>query len=229
MRCTLTLLFLTVGVLGIASETPCPARNADRPLELTILRGVGSERGGCELLGQRRTQKVRGLGRESVHTSRAQTARPGEERVRLIAYDKEALWNAARNLCGNGFGVSWADSKVQHTDQAVLVPPTLDKPSGNAPPLQVEPLIQTGPSSNRVDLVFFSDGCMHVLCLRCVSLSPVPSDLAEEHEKFLADARRLAEDVSQNQTFNTVKPLLNFWAAFTPSREVCSCQSLRST
>lgn len=226
MRCTLALLFLTVGVLGIASEIPCPARNADRPLELTILRGVGNEEGGCELLGQRRTQKVRGLGRDSVHTSRAQTARPGEECVRFIAYDREALWNAAHSLCGDSFGASWEESEPQRTDQAVLV---LDKPSGNAPPLQVEPLIQTGPSSNRVDLVFFSDGCMRVLSFHRVNLSLIPSDLAEEHDKFLADARRLAEDVSQNQTFNTVKPLLNFWAAFTPSREVCSCQFLRLT
>ncbi len=27
------------------------------------------------------------------------------------------------------------------------------------PPLEIEPLIISGPSSNRVDLVFFSDGC----------------------------------------------------------------------
>ena len=36
----------------------------------------------------------------------------------------------------------------------------------------------------------------------------------------MEDAFRLAEDISGNQTFYTVKPLLNFWAAFTPSREV---------
>ncbi|KAK7054349.1 hypothetical protein VNI00_003543 [Paramarasmius palmivorus] len=69
-------------------------------------------------------------------------------------------------------------------------------------PLEVIPLIVNGPYINRVDLVFFSDGY-----------------LLEEREKFLADARYLAEDISGNQTFNTVKPLLNFWAAFTPSEE----------
>lgn len=42
----------------------------------------------------------------------------------------------------------------------------------------------------------------------------------EEKDKFIGDARRLSEDLSQNQTFYTVKPLLNFWAAFTPSKEV---------
>jgi len=51
-------------------------------------------------------------------------------------------------------------------------------------------------------------------------------DLAEEREKFVSDALRLAEDVSKNQTFNTVQPLLNFWAAFSPSKEVCYCSIL---
>ncbi|KAF5360455.1 hypothetical protein D9756_004955 [Leucocoprinus leucothites] len=44
-------------------------------------------------------------------------------------------------------------------------------------------------------------------------------DTSEEAGKFFEDAQRLAEDVSQNQTFYTVKPLLNFWGAFTPSEE----------
>ena len=50
----------------------------------------------------------------------------------------------------------------------------------------------------------------------------IPEDLQEEREKFVSDALRLAEDVSKNQTFNTVQPLLNFWAAFSPSKEVRS-------
>lgn len=44
-------------------------------------------------------------------------------------------------------------------------------------------------------------------------------DTREEKEKFIKDANKLALDVSNNQTFATVKPLLNFWAAFTPSNE----------
>jgi hypothetical protein len=45
-------------------------------------------------------------------------------------------------------------------------------------------------------------------------------DTTEEIDKFFTDAKRLADDVSQNQTFFTVRPLLNFWGAFTPSEEV---------
>ncbi|TFK20410.1 hypothetical protein FA15DRAFT_673501 [Coprinopsis marcescibilis] len=71
-----------------------------------------------------------------------------------------------------------------------------------APPLEVTPLSVTGPPANRVDLVFFADGY-----------------LESERSKFLDDAQRLANDLTQNQTFNTVKPLLNFWAAFSPSKE----------
>ena len=49
------------------------------------------------------------------------------------------------------------------------------------------------------------------------------ADVADERGKFIEDARRLAEDVSNNQTFNTVQPLLNFWAGFSPSKEVSFC------
>ncbi|KAF9265266.1 hypothetical protein L218DRAFT_898916 [Marasmius fiardii PR-910] len=70
------------------------------------------------------------------------------------------------------------------------------------PSLEITPLVVTGMSSNRVDLVFFSDGY-----------------LQEEKEKFIEDARYLAEELTTNQTFHSVKPLLNLWAAFVPSGE----------
>jgi hypothetical protein len=46
------------------------------------------------------------------------------------------------------------------------------------------------------------------------------SDTVDERSKFLDDAHRLALDISSNHTFNTVKPLMNFWAAFVPSHDV---------
>jgi hypothetical protein len=46
------------------------------------------------------------------------------------------------------------------------------------------------------------------------------ADTSEERDKFIRDAARLTEDISGNQTFHTVKPLLNIWAAFAPSKEV---------
>lgn len=92
-------------------------------------------------------------------------------------------------------------------------------PEISPPPLEVVPLLVSGSSANRVDFVFFSDGCKlrSLKVLKCLTSS---TDIAEERDKFVTDALRLAEDVSKNQTFNTVQPLLNFWAAFTPSKEV---------
>ena len=45
-------------------------------------------------------------------------------------------------------------------------------------------------------------------------------DTKPEKSKFFDDATRLAGEISKNQTFHAVKPLLNIWAAFTPSAEV---------
>ena len=36
----------------------------------------------------------------------------------------------------------------------------------------------------------------------------------------MQDVKDLVQEISGNQTFHTVAPLLNFWAVFTPSNEV---------
>jgi hypothetical protein len=108
--------------------------------------------------------------------------------------------------------------------------------SAPAPALRVEPLLVSGPSSNRVDLTFFADGCMRLPLFAARRLMRRTPDTADEHDKFIADARRLADDISANTTFAPVRPLLNFWAAFAPSAEVpcphasarCACRSLTS-
>ncbi|KAE9396151.1 cytochrome P450 [Gymnopus androsaceus JB14] len=91
---------------------------------------------------------------------------------------------------------------LAHDDSHLDAQIPLTKPQTPPPPLEIQPLIVSGSSKNRVDLVFFSDGY-----------------LLEDKDKFMQDALRLAEDVSGNQTFHTVKPLMNFWAAFTASEE----------
>ncbi|KAH8822575.1 IgA peptidase M64-domain-containing protein [Flagelloscypha sp. PMI_526] len=70
------------------------------------------------------------------------------------------------------------------------------------PPLELRPLIVNGPARNRVDITFFSDGYT-----------------IEERDKFFRDALFLATNVTDGQTYATVLPTLNFWAAFTPSNE----------
>jgi hypothetical protein len=108
------------------------------------------------------------------------------------------------------------------------------------PDFDVIPLIVSGPSSNRIDFVFFGDGCksiLHtapfVLPVTTISLFFDPlnvvhlfdellqKDTKDEKPKFVKDAQKLADDLAYNETFATVRPLMNFWAAFTPSNEVC--------
>ncbi|KAH7320682.1 IgA peptidase M64-domain-containing protein [Stachybotrys elegans] len=71
-----------------------------------------------------------------------------------------------------------------------------------APPLEIRPLIVTGPSSNRVDLIFFGDGYTE-----------------DEKDKFFDDAMILATNLTDGQTFADVLPLMNFWAGFSASNE----------
>ncbi|KZW03199.1 hypothetical protein EXIGLDRAFT_600942 [Exidia glandulosa HHB12029] len=70
------------------------------------------------------------------------------------------------------------------------------------PELRISPILVSGPSGNRVNLVFFGDGYVE-----------------DEYDKFVDDATKLAWDIAGNTTFATVRPLLNIFAAFTPSNE----------
>ncbi|KAH9906054.1 IgA peptidase M64-domain-containing protein [Xylariomycetidae sp. FL2044] len=72
----------------------------------------------------------------------------------------------------------------------------------DAPPLEILPLIVNGPSSNRIDLIFFGDGYTE-----------------DERDKFFEDAMFLATNVTSGQTFADVLPMMNFWAGFSPSAE----------
>ncbi|KAH8114551.1 IgA peptidase M64-domain-containing protein [Phellopilus nigrolimitatus] len=145
---------------------------------------------------------------------------PDGEFVLYFSFDLDLLWTKAISFCGSP--TSWSfpvyvapevrqlskASSIKGDDGGQLLFASNDYEDISldtlppSPPLEILPLIATGPSSNRVDLVFFGDGY-----------------IAEEREKFIRDARNLALDISNNQTFATVKPLMNFWAAFTPSKK----------
>lgn len=70
------------------------------------------------------------------------------------------------------------------------------------PPLEIQPLSVNGPSSNRIDLIFFGDGYTE-----------------EEKDKFITDAQFITDNITVGHTFVDVFPLLNFWAGFSPSVE----------
>ncbi|CCA71389.1 hypothetical protein PIIN_11860 [Serendipita indica DSM 11827] len=76
-----------------------------------------------------------------------------------------------------------------------------ENPLPPPPSLTVKPLVLSGPSDNRVDLVFFGDGCVSSSTEKIISERLV--DTPSEEAKFFADALRLAEDISANQTFSS--------------------------
>ena len=47
-------------------------------------------------------------------------------------------------------------------------------------------------------------------------------DTPEEKHQFFKDVKFLVDSISANQTYHTVAPLMNFWAAYTPSKQVSS-------
>ena len=144
-----------VSLLGFATLTyafslPQPKR----PSELVVLRDEDLR---CTVLSFRETQVLRGVTDDAVYTTSLATIEGGQ-RVSYVSYDASAIWDKARSECANDLTEElWAEGveDVQHTFHAStgsrgVVPP---------PELKVSPLVVSGPSSNRVDLVFFSDGC----------------------------------------------------------------------
>ncbi|KAH9850218.1 IgA peptidase M64-domain-containing protein [Lenzites betulinus] len=182
------------------------AESARDDSELVVIRALDGTRR-CKHLALRQLH-FRALPSHGYMSSK--TLDTGEERLQLVHSSSDLIWERAEELCGKrhtwDFHVLLQDepqvADIQGVDQTILRASALPASRARVPPLQIEPLITSGDSANRVDLMFFADGYT-----------------LEEKGKFLEDAMRLAEDISGNQTFYTVKPLLNFWAAFTPSKE----------
>ena len=67
---------------------------------------------------------------------------------------------------------------------------------------EVRTFVNSGPSENRIDLVFMGDGY-----------------LESEREKFFGDAQRLSKDLFDSRTFSSYLPLFNVHAVFRPSAQ----------
>lgn len=96
-------------------------------------------------------------------------------------------------------GRSMAD--VEATLAARNVAPNLEVAGPDAAD-ELIPLLETGPSANRIDLVFMGDGYT-----------------AAERELFIQDAKRIFAEMFETPTFRGYRPLFNIWAVFRPSVE----------
>jgi hypothetical protein len=67
---------------------------------------------------------------------------------------------------------------------------------------EVIEIVNTGPPSNRIDLVFMGDGYTQ-----------------QQRSQMLADMNRLVDDMFTGTTFTPYVPLFNVWVVFRPSDE----------
>ncbi len=155
MKILAATLSLAAAAWGLAQHA---SRGEQLPFELQVVRG--SATGKCDVITFRKTQIIRGLGSGAAHVTSLRTV-SGDDKLSIISYDEEALWDQATFLCKHG---EWMRGSVGRdmggvpsvAGQEVFSEISL---SHAYPPLEIFPLIKSGSSSNRVDLVFFSDGC----------------------------------------------------------------------
>lgn len=122
-----------------------------RPLEVILERPINSSI--CEVLAIRKSQTLRGIPNGDVYSTELSTT-TGGRRYSFISYDEGPLSAAVQSVCDNTpRDASWTWDGTDTQAAFRTRPPT------KSPPLHISPLIQSGPSSNRVDLVFFGDGC----------------------------------------------------------------------
>jgi hypothetical protein len=163
-----------------------------RPFELVLAIHEDST---CSVVSVRQTQHHKGLsdqpGHYVVERSRKLTARLDEE-LRVFAFDQEVFRELGSIGCGTqarstrddiawdeftSFGLTGISAASRQTVMSKIPVDAVDW-NTRVPPLHIERLIESGPSNNRIDLVFFSDGCTYIItCTVCVLLSEIPSCL----------------------------------------------------
>ena len=144
LRLWVFLSLLTTRSTGVVSHS------SHHPFKSSI----EQERSNCNVLSFGRTQHHKGLSDEPGHYI-VESRRNSPHRFDLLSYDSNLLWKKTRALCN-------FREDLQIHNQKVFSDLGLDNDSAlrdSSPSLRIEPLIQSGPSGNRVDLVFFSDGC----------------------------------------------------------------------
>lgn len=144
-----------------------------RPLELSLLQEATKS----SIVSFRQTQHHKGLSREPGHyvIEKPRKLRADmHQEIQILAYENDVVWAQARLMCDGDITddesvLPLVANTLVKTNQRVLsnnpLLPDETYWKGHAPPLQIELLIESGPSANRVDLVFFSDGCTLIQCM----------------------------------------------------------------
>ncbi|KAJ3415593.1 hypothetical protein HDV05_004644, partial [Chytridiales sp. JEL 0842] len=120
---------------------------------------------------------------------RVKVAGGDQEVVEVVGLSVEKVKEAIDELCGGSFGLMTEDDEEEGEPIG-----TLDN--------DVVKIVDNGPPSNRIDVVFMGDGYT-----------------VNERERFFADMRRLTDDMFTGPTFVSTRPLFNIWAVFQPSQE----------
>jgi len=141
-------------------------RHLRQPFQLTLRRESNASL--CDIVSFSETQLHKGLlPATRGHVIRKQNIVPStgplgnDEIIHFLSYSTNELWMHAQLECSNdlAFAVQSVrngfEAQVTFEDQEILLS-TLEV---SVPPLEVVSLLQSGPSDNRVDLAFFSDGC----------------------------------------------------------------------
>jgi hypothetical protein len=159
-----------------------------RPFELVL---EIHENSTCSVVSVRQTQHHKGLsdqpGHYVIERSRKFAAHLNEE-LRVFAFDQEVFRELGSTNCTQARStrddIAWDEFTTSSglngiaaaSQQTVMSKIPVDGVDWNTrvPPLHIERLIESGPSNNRIDLVFFGDGCAYVItCTICVLLSEI--------------------------------------------------------
>ena len=145
--------------LALYAASALTADVAERPYELIIQRDPNTLR--CSHLALHETQHFRGL--SELGYLKSKVLETGEERIQFIAEEEEIVWERAESFCGPrdtwDFHTLIRSAATSHDNADDANQLVLRPQQSTSLPLEVFPLIKSGDSSNRVDLVFFADGC----------------------------------------------------------------------
>ena len=166
---------------GVTVLAACLVVHAtSRPYELLIYRQGHNQ--GCSLATLKKAQEHRGS--STYGYTGAKSLESGEERLRYVLQARRDAWSHLETSCGPQD--SWDFPVLTDTTPLPLTSDklrlyisstaqqdvlTLPEPTRGLFPLEfeLESLVKSGHSSNRVDLIFFADGCAcYSLCIELV-------------------------------------------------------------